>query len=180
MVVIRPLQGKDWEQFREIRLAAVRENPKAYGLAEADEASKTDGEWEAHCRDAEHGKGTWFVVALSDKGKMVGMLGAVEIFGTYMNHQVEIIRAYVDPKFRQLGIMEKLFLSLKEQLQKAGHIEQMIVWVTLHDEQVGKEMFEKLGFKLAGTLSKTVKFEGKYHDCCWLEASLLSTSCQLG
>lgn len=48
-----------------------------------------------------------------------------------------------------------------------------------HDDQMGKEMFERLGFKLAGTLSKTVKFEGKYYDCCWLEAPLLSTSCQL-
>lgn len=91
MVVIRPLQGGEWKEFREIRLAAVRENPKAYGLAEADEASKTESEWEAHCRNAEQGKGTWFAVAFSDEGKMVGMLGAVEIFGTYMDHQVEII-----------------------------------------------------------------------------------------
>jgi L-amino acid N-acyltransferase YncA len=68
--------------------------------------------------------------------------------------------------------MEKLFYALKAELGKVDHLEQMIVWVTLHETQVSKEMFEKFGFRLAGTLSKTVKYQGKYYDCCWLEAPL--------
>lgn len=133
---------------------------------------RSDKEWQTMCEEAEHGKGKWFVVAVTEKGSFVGMLGALEISGKHMRHQVEIVQAYVDPAFRRKKVMEKLFQALATQLRSTGHIEQMIAWVTLHDDQVGKEMFEKLGFTYAGKLSKTVKYEDKYYDCCWLEAPL--------
>ena len=44
--------------------------------------------------------------------KAILLEGAVEIFGTFMRHQVEIIQAYVDPKFQRLKIMETLFFPL--------------------------------------------------------------------
>lgn len=169
--VIRSLKGEDWEHFRHIRLRALRENPKAFGIAEADEACQKEEEWKAICQDAEDGKGKWYVVA-EYEGRFVGMLGAVEIFGAHMRHQVEIIQAYAEPNFRRQRLMAKLFGALKAELQKVKHLEQMIAWVTLHEDQVSKGMFEKLGFTLAGTLSKTVKFDGRYYDCCWLEAPL--------
>lgn len=171
-ITIRPLQSRDWENFRKLRLEALQESPKAYGISRSDEAYRTDDEWETLCHDAQNGNGKWYVVAVTQEGSFIGMLGAVEIFGEFMRHQVEVIQAYVNPEYRRLKIMEQLFFSLKEQLLKVDHLEQMIVWVTLHENQVGKEMFEKFGFAFAGFLSKTVKFEGKYYDCCWLEAPL--------
>ncbi|MES2122967.1 MAG: GNAT family N-acetyltransferase [Chlamydiota bacterium] len=170
-MIIRPIRGEDWENFRQIRLRSLQENPKAYGIAEADEVCLTELEWKAICQDAQDGKGKWYVVAECE-GKLIGMLGAVEIFGAHMRHQVEIIQAYVVPSFRRHELMTKLFVALREQLQKVDHLEQMIAWVTLHEDQMGKTMFEKFGFNLAGTLTKTVKYEGRYYDCCWLEAPL--------
>lgn len=169
---IRSLRAKDWQSLKELRLRALRENPKAYGISEADEADKPDEEWQALCQAAEDRSGKYYMVAESPEGSLIGMLGAMEIFGKHMRHQVEIIQGYVDPKFRRQKIMDRLFYALKAELEKADHLEQMIAWVTLHENQVSKEMSEKWGFKLAGTLSKTVKYQGKYYDCCWLEAPL--------
>ncbi|MBS0656398.1 MAG: GNAT family N-acetyltransferase [Verrucomicrobia bacterium] len=89
-----------------------------------------------------------------------------------MRHQVEICQAYVEEPFRGQGVMKQLFSALKQRLQQVEHLEQMIAWVTLHETQTSKYFFEKVGFTLAGTLSKTVKYEGRYYDCCWLEAPL--------
>lgn len=171
-VTIRSLTEADWERYRNLRLKSLRENPIAYGVSEADETSRKNEEWKTFCKEAEIGEKKYFMVAESNDGNLIGMLGAVEIYGALMRHQVEIVQAYVDPLFRRLKVMEKLFLALKEKLQKVEHLEQMIGWVTLHENQVGKTMFEQWGFKLAGKLTKTVKYEGKYYDCCWLEAPL--------
>ena len=171
-VIIRSLQTSDWENFRKLRLTALQDNPKAYGISHVDEASRTDEEWKTICQDAQNGNAKWYTVAETGEGSLIGMLGAVELFGEHMRHQVEVVQAYVSPQYRRLKIMEKLFNSLKAQLQKIDHIEQMIAWVTLYEAQVGKQIFEKFGFTYAGKLSKTVKFEGKYYDCCWLEASI--------
>lgn len=167
-IQIRPLQLDDWENFKYLRLKALREDPKAYGISEADEADKPDAEWQALCQ----GEGKYYMVAEDSEGNLIGMLGALEIFGQLMRHQVELIQGYVDPKFRRQRVMERLFYSLKAELEKMEHLEQMIGWVTLHETQVSKPMLEKFGFKLAGTLFKTVKYQGKYYDCCWLEAPL--------
>ncbi len=170
-IVIRSLNADDWEEFRYLRLEALKEEPRAYGISREDETGKSDEEWKKMCLDAFHGKGKWFFIALHE-GKLIGMLGATELFGLYMRHQVEICSAYVDSSFRRHGVLTALYNGLKSKLEEVPHLEQMIVWVTLFEKQVGKHAFEKFGFKLAGTLSKTVKFDGKHYNCCWLEAPL--------
>lgn len=170
-VVIRSLRIDDWEEFRNLRLKALKEEPKAYGIAAEDEVEKSDEEWKSICFDAFHGNGKWFFVAQYE-GKLIGMLGATELFGRYMRHQVEIYSAFVESPFRRQGILTDLYQGLKKKLEDIPHLEQMIVWVTLYEDQLSKHAFEKFGFKLAGTLTKTVKYDGKYYDCCWLEAPL--------
>jgi RimJ/RimL family protein N-acetyltransferase len=172
-IVVRPLNIDDWEEFRNLRLKALKEEPKAYGISAEDEAGKADEEWKSMCLDAFHGKGKWFFVA-QHEGKLIGMLGATELFGSYMRHQVEICSAFVESSFRRHGVLTELYNGLKRKLEEVPHLEQMIVWVTLHENQFGKHTFEKFGFSFAGTLSRTVKFDDKYYDCCWLEAPLKS------
>lgn len=170
-IVVRSLTIDDWEQFRNLRLKALREEPKAFGIAVEDEAGKSDEEWKSFCLDACHGNGKWFFVA-QHEGRLIGMLGATELSGTYMRHQVEICSAFVEVSFRRQGILTELYNSLKRRLKEVPHLEQMIAWVTIHETQTSKHVFEKFGFRYAGALSKTVKFNNKHYDCCWLEAPL--------
>lgn len=170
-MILRSVNIDDWQEFRDLRLKALKEEPKAYGISVEDERENSDEEWKCMCLDAFHGNGKWFFVA-EHEGKLIGMLGATELLGRYMRHQVEICSAFIEPPFRGQGIFTDLYNSLKRKLQEVPHLEQMIVWVTLHETQISQPIFEKFGFQLAGTLSKTVKYEGKYYDCCWLEASL--------
>lgn len=170
-IIVRSINIDDWEEFRNLRLKALNEEPKAYGISAEDEIAKSDEEWKSMCLDAFQGNGKWYFVA-QHEGTLIGMLGATELFGRYMRHQVEICSAFVESSFRRHGVLTDLYHGLKRKLEDVPHLEQMIVWVTLHENQVSKHTFEKLGFKLAGTLSKTVKYDGKYYDCCWLEAPL--------
>lgn len=170
--MFRSLQSSDWEKFRALRLSALEECPKAYGIALADELQYSDQYWQELCSDAEAGQGKWYQVAESPEGELIGMIGAVDLCGSLMQHQVEIVQAYVAPLHRRQHIMERLFTTLKNDLKSVPRLEQMIVWVTLHEAQTGCEMFKKFGFVYAGKLSKTVKYGDRYYDCCWLEAAL--------
>lgn len=171
-IIIRKVRSSDYLNFRELRLRALRECPKAYGMAESDKADEPLEEWKSLCELSSKGEGVWYSVAEDQEGKLIGMLGALQSFGSYVNHQVEIIHAYVAPEYRNMKVFERLFIHLKKQLKQTKHLEAMIVWVTLHETQVANAIFQKFGFTNAGTLSKTVKYEGNYYDCCWLEAPL--------
>jgi len=170
-VIIRSLTSEDWKEFRDLRLKALEENPIAYGIAVTDESVRSDEDWKAICQDAHNGKGKWYFIA-EYKGRLVGIVGAQEQNGSYMSHLVEIVGAYVDPDFRRCGVMKQLFYALKNRLLETSHVEQLIAWVTLHEHQTGKYVFECFSFKYAGKLSRVTKYDGQYYDCCWLESSL--------
>jgi L-amino acid N-acyltransferase YncA len=166
MIVVRVLTLEDdFKKFRALRLKALSESPMAYGIAVSDESGRTEDEWRKICREK------CYVIA-EYEGEFIGMLGASEFFGSYIRHQVEIISAYIDPRFRGQGVMRRIFELLKSELQKKNYLEQMIVWVTLHEGQASRFVFEKFGFKFAGVLSKAVKINDRYYDCCWLESFL--------
>jgi L-amino acid N-acyltransferase YncA len=170
-IIIRSLTSEDWKKFRDLRLKALEENPIAYGIAVTDESVRSDEDWKAICQDAYNGKGKWYFIA-EYKGRLVGIVGAQEQNGSYMRHLVEIVGAYVEPDFRRYGVMKQLFYALKNCLLEISHVEQLIAWVTLHEHQIGKYVFEYFNFKYAGKLSRVTKYDGQYYDCCWLEASL--------
>jgi len=170
-ISIRSLTSEDWKEFRDLRLKALEKDPIAYGMAVTEESLRSDEEWKTICQDACNGKGKWYFIA-EYHGRLVGMLGAQEQNGSYMRHLVEIVGAYVEPDSRRCGVMKQLFYALKNRLLETPYAEQLIAWVTLHEHQTGKYLFESFNFKYAGKLSRVTKYNGQYYDCCWLEASL--------
>ncbi|MES2274206.1 MAG: GNAT family protein [Chlamydiota bacterium] len=164
---VGPLSPDRWEECRDLRLQALSECPEAFGIAVVDEEFRSAEEW----KEAYFSQGKWFVFAQVE-GKLIGMLGAEVPSGSYMQHQAEIIRAYVAPPFRKQGVMGAMFYELKSQLQRNPQLEQMIAWVTRNPETHIEVIYEKLGFKYAGVLPNAVKVDGKRYDCCWLVAPL--------
>lgn len=108
------LPSERWMEYRDLRLQALTECPQAFGISTKDEENRSVEQWQ----DAYLGNNTWFVFAECN-GKLIGMLGAEAPFGSHMQHVVEIVRAYVDPKFRKQGVFTQLFLALKEVLKKS-------------------------------------------------------------
>lgn len=166
---ILSLPTEKWMEYRNLRLQALKDCPQAFGISVSDEQDRSAQEWQ----DAYIGNGKWFVFAQCD-GKLIGMLGAEVPFGSHMQHIVEIVRAYVDPKFRRQGVFRQLFLSLKERLEKEKQLEEMIVWTTRygHPENWVENAYKKLGFEFCGVLPNVVKIEKQCYDCSWLTTSL--------
>jgi L-amino acid N-acyltransferase YncA len=162
---IRVLTEEDFKKFRDIRLESLKTDPLSYGVDLSDELGRTDDEWKKICRDS------LYVIA-EHNGVCIGILGASALFGAHLKHQIEVVFSYINPKFRRQGLTKKLFDFLTTELRKKTYLEQMIVWVNLHEAQTGRFVFEKLGFKFAGILSRALKIKGQYYDCCWLEKRL--------
>ncbi len=48
----RSVTADDWQRFRDLRLKALRDAPKAYGVAVEDVESTPDDEWKNLCQEA--------------------------------------------------------------------------------------------------------------------------------
>jgi hypothetical protein len=44
-ITIRPIKGTDWRKLRDLRLAALQDDPQAFGSTFAEERSDPDSEW---------------------------------------------------------------------------------------------------------------------------------------
>lgn len=74
----RSVTVDDWGCFRDLRLKALKNAPKAYGIAVEDVETTPDDEWKKLCQEVSDGSGKWYFVAERD-GKLIGMLGATEV-----------------------------------------------------------------------------------------------------
>ena len=96
-VVVRPLQERDWEQLREVRLRALRtERPYFHSVYE-DELRKADHDWRALARNAdERGR----VFGLFDGEMLVGITGAFTDRDDSSGRTARFGFTYIDPAYR--------------------------------------------------------------------------------
>ena len=97
-VVIRRLAAADWAAFRDIRLAALRDAPEAFGST-AGEAEKLDeAEWRRRLEQR--------AVFLAEVGSQrVGLAAGIE---ADQPHEAELISMWVAPGWRGRGVGDRL------------------------------------------------------------------------
>jgi len=101
MVVVRTATIEEWQVLRDIRLAALRDAPNAFGSTYAEQAASIEADWR---RRISRG-GTFFAyVPEVDGDEPAGLVGAFqEKPGT-----VELVSLWVRPHARGLGVGEAL------------------------------------------------------------------------
>lgn len=108
---IRTTRKDDWTLLKQIRLAALRDTPTAFGVSYQAAAADSDAQWQVRAA----GERTQFWLALDD-GRPVGLVGA----GFRDASRYELIAMWVEPAARGKGVADELVAAVKARAVALG------------------------------------------------------------
>jgi ribosomal protein S18 acetylase RimI-like enzyme len=145
-VEIVNLQPSQWEQYKNLRLKALKEEPQAFGSSYEENVNEPGEKWERRLEKALRGEGQWLVFAKRGD-ELIGMAGA---FAKEEKGIVQVSAMYVVREVRGQGISTKLMEELISQIEKNKSIKKLVLEVNPIQESALK-LYESCGFKTTGT-----------------------------
>lgn len=154
MMQIKPLGSEDWTIYRDLRLAALKNDPTAFGSSFEEESQYDQATWIRYTKG---------VYAAMTKDHAVGMI--VVFFTTRMkyHHIAEIFGFYVSPEYRGQKIGEKLMEHALKLILENKSIIKVKLTVNV-EQQSAVHVYEKFGFKRVGLMKKEMLIDGNYYD----------------
>jgi GNAT superfamily N-acetyltransferase len=107
-IKIVTLKPEEWQEYRDLRLRALKEDPQAYGSTYEENAKHPDEYWRKRLEDTLNTNTQWLVFAKLDD-VLVGMVGA---FAEKEPDNAHVIAVYVTPEARGKGISKLLMQEL--------------------------------------------------------------------
>jgi GNAT superfamily N-acetyltransferase len=144
---IRTIGPEDWELFREVRLAALREAPYAFGSKFEVEATASEESWRHRVIDR-----TRFVAEV--ERQVVGTVGAGagEFAGTAV-----LTALWVDPRFRGQGVGSAL-VGVVVEWAGSQDCSQVLLWVT-EVNKTAERLYKRHGFSRTGRVDEVRRGE---------------------
>ncbi|CAM4049127.1 N-acetyltransferase [Cohnella lubricantis] len=156
---IRILQESDAQTFQQLRLAALQNNPEAFGSTYDREAQFSLDTVKDRLRPTSD---KFVLGAFVDK-ELAGIVSFVREGSVKTAHKANIYGMYVAPERRGSGIGRALLLELIEISKTCGGLEQLNLTV-VSDNEAAKGLYHSLGFESYGVESNALKFNGCYYD----------------
>lgn len=145
MVLVRTAAPEDWEDLRDIRLAALRDAPDAFGSTYAEQAAFTKEQWLSRIA----GNSTF--LAYLDEGEHQDGADPVGLAGGYQEEPgvVELISMWVGPRARGHGVGEALIDAVADWARTTTNAVTLHLWVT-EDNKPAVRLYERCGFTPTG------------------------------
>jgi RimJ/RimL family protein N-acetyltransferase len=149
-VRIHTVQRRDWRNYRDIRLAALKDAPSAFASTWREEASLTAPQWMERAQRSEDGDTLTIVIAADDAGRWVGLAGGYR--PADRGADVELISMWVAPDCRGRNIGAELVRAVLAwaESHQAGRVG---LWVN-QANQPAISLYEKAGFRRTGEVDK--------------------------
>lgn len=139
MVVVREVSPGEWEMLRDIRLAALKDSPDAFGSSYARESVFSEDNW----RDRLTSDATTFFAELADVPEPVGLAGVYEADGL-----ADLVSMWVCPAARGKGIGDALVNVASDWAKSQGY-DSLLLWVT-ESNTPARRLYERCGFTPTG------------------------------
>ena len=154
-IKVARLPESRWEEYKEIRLEALKNNSTSFGSSYEEEVLKLDEFWRSRIKDA--------LFALNSEDKAIGLLAFLISERKKTKHKAEIFSVYVRPAYRRHGVGKKMFSEAIRLIKENSTI--IKVNLTVGSAQTPAiKLYESIGFKKIGTLHKEVLIDGIYYD----------------
>ncbi len=160
-ITIVSLPLSRWEEYKNIRLEALKHEAHAFGARYSEAKTKPDEEWIQRVTAAEKEDKDIMLFA-QDKGKLVGMIGA------YFNKSEEnlgigyIWGVYVNKQYRKKGIGKRLMEEIIERLKKMPTVKRIKLMVN-QQQKSAVRLYQTFGLTIVGT-EKYMLGDGREHD----------------
>jgi ribosomal protein S18 acetylase RimI-like enzyme len=141
MIMVRAATMEEWQVLRDIRLAALRDAPSAFGSTYAGQAASVEADWR---RRISRGRTFFAYVAEVNETEPAGLVGSSqEQPGT-----VELVSLWVRPQARGLGVGQALVDAVINwaKVRSAAFVH---LWLT-EGNQRALALYERCGFALTG------------------------------
>ena len=157
-VIIREANSADMEQFRELRLFALKESPLAFGADYETDRKHPPEYWQEMLREDEH---SITFVAEHDQ-TLIGMTGVTCRPLPKTMHSGKIIGVFIHPEWRGLRIAESLIDAC---IGWARSKDMVIVKLGVNAENTSAvRCYERCGFTIYGTEPMGTFYNGEYYD----------------
>ena len=154
MIEIRRLGEERWQDYRDLRLEALKKEPAAFGSSYEEAKIASEDEWRDRIKNA------LFAI---DQDKPVGMIVCVRETAIKNKHVANIYGVYVDEEYRGRGVGKKLMDAVLTQIQKQHNV--IKIKVTVNPVQkAAVNLYQDYGFNIIGQLKKELFVEGKFYD----------------
>ena len=163
IVVLQPSQ---WQEYRDLRLKALKEEPQAYVAKYEENVILPDDFWIKRLEEASAEQTQWLLFA-KQGNNLVGIVGG---FIKEEKNTVLIISLYVTKEMRGQGVAKKLMSQLITKIKLNKLINKLEVGV--NPEQTGAlHLYRSLGFKIVKQ-GKEILGDGKEHESYDMELLL--------
>ena len=158
------LAPASWREYKELRLEALRKEPRAYFTTYKDSLQQPDGYWQARLEAVSEGKGSWLLFA-REGGRLVGIIGAYTDAGV-----TEIVSLYVTSHARRRGLGRALMNAILKKI--TGFNPDQVIRLTVNASQrAAVELYRSLGFKTASR-QNALMGDGRRYDT-WVMEKIL-------
>jgi ribosomal protein S18 acetylase RimI-like enzyme len=157
--MIRTLEERDAEQYRRLRLRALREEPEAFGSSYEEQVDCSLAWFVERIRETE----TRFTLGAFEGETLVGSVMFTRETGVKQRHRGVITGMYVAPEVRGRGFGRALLLSAIERGRALAGVEQIHLAVTTRN-LAARALYVSVGFVVYGTEPHALKLGGEYLD----------------
>ncbi len=148
------LDPSRWEQFRDLRLEALKSDSSAFGSEYEEELNYGKEVWQSRIG------GVIFAIA---NNVPIGMMGQVYFSRKKEAHVADIVGFFVKKQFRGMGIGTRLLEETIKAISGNPNIRKIKLAVN-SPQTVAASIYRKFGFEVVGILKEEAFVDGKYLD----------------
>ncbi|HEU4783757.1 MAG TPA: GNAT family N-acetyltransferase [Ktedonobacterales bacterium] len=156
---IRILTADAAEEFRALRLRALREEPEAFGSSWEEENARPLEQTVARLQ----ADGMTAFGGFDDAGRLAGMVRLRRQDGVKAEHKADIISMYVAPEARGRGLGRMLLDAAIAHARATPGIEQLLLAVNTSNTPA-RNLYLAMGFEPFGREPKALKIGDRYFD----------------
>jgi ribosomal protein S18 acetylase RimI-like enzyme len=155
--LVRPLGAADAEEFRRVRLEALRLHPEAFAASYEDEC----------VLDAAQFAGRLATPGLTRFGaftrqEMVGLVALQVPGGSKVRHKAQLFSMYVADGHRRTGLADRLVQTVIDAAREAGALVLQLT-VTVGNAPA-QRLYKRMGFEVYGTERHALKVGDRFYD----------------
>jgi len=158
IVVIREAILTDIDQFRALRLDALKDSPASFPGDHATYVNRPKDFWEGRLKADENGT----IFFAENESQLIGMTGIRRGESSKIKHSGTIWGVYVRPEWRGLHIAESLIEVCTEWAKTKG-VNILNLGVTAASTSAVR-CYQRCGFTICGTEPRGLFYEGKYYE----------------